>query len=181
MRNASYRDALRTVCESYRLFAIEGDDALRDRLGFAGADPGVLVAPDIAPYRERKVRLLNGGHTISVPLALLAGCESVGEAVRHPLVGAFLRRAMLDEIAPTLGRPDAADYAHAVLARFANPYVHHALFDITLQGTMKMRVRVVPTIVRHTERTGHAPDALALGFAAFLLFMRGDLHDARRA
>jgi tagaturonate reductase len=178
---ATYRDALRTVCETYRLFAIEGDDALRARLGFAGADPGVLVAPDITPYRERKVRLLNGGHTISVPLALLAGCETVREAVEHPLVGAFVRRAMLEEIAPTLGQADAAAYAQAVLARFGNPFIRHALFDITLQGTMKMRVRVVPTIARHAERVGHAPDALALGFAAYLLFMRGELHERRRA
>ena len=49
-----------TACETYALFAIEGDDALRDRLGFAD-DSRIVIAPDIRPYRERKVRLLNGG------------------------------------------------------------------------------------------------------------------------
>jgi hypothetical protein len=60
-----YRDELLTTCEPYRLFAIEGDDALRARLGFADADPGVVVTDDVRPFRERKVRLLNGTHTIS--------------------------------------------------------------------------------------------------------------------
>jgi tagaturonate reductase len=175
-----YRDELLTTCEPYRLFAIEGDDALRARLGFADADPGVVVTDDVRPFRERKVRLLNGTHTISVPLALLAGCETVREAVTHESVGPFIRRVMLEETVPTLGDPDAEAFAHAVLDRFGNPHVRHALLDITLQATMKMRVRVVPTIQRHVERTGRAPALLTLGFAAFLLYARGELQARRK-
>ncbi len=67
-----------------------------------------------------------------------------------------------------------------MLDRFANPYVHHALCDITLQATMKMRVRVVPSILQYAARTGRAPESLAFGFAAYLLFMRGDLQARRR-
>jgi tagaturonate reductase len=176
-----YRDALLTTCELYRLFAIEGGEALRARLTFADADPGVVVTPDVRPFRERKVRLLNGTHTAMVPLALLAGCETVREAVEHEAIGPFVRRVMLDEIVPTLGDPDAEAFARAVLDRFGNPHVRHALVDITLQATMKMRVRVVPTIERHVARTGQAPALLALGLAAFLLFARGDLQARRRA
>jgi tagaturonate reductase len=68
-----YRDGLITACESYALFAIQGDERLRDALGFVDADPRIIIAPDIRPYRERKVRVLNGTHTISVTVALLAG------------------------------------------------------------------------------------------------------------
>ena len=175
-----YRDELLTACELYRLFVIEGDDALRTRLGFADADPGVVVTADARPYRERKVRLLNGAHTITVSLALLAGCETVRDAMTHELVGPFVRRVMLDEIAPTLQDPAADAFALAVLDRFANPYIRHALFDITLQATMKMRVRVVPIIERHVARTGRVPALLSLGLAAFLLFARGDLQERRR-
>ncbi|MDP9348113.1 MAG: tagaturonate reductase, partial [Gemmatimonadota bacterium] len=128
-----YRDGLLTTCEVYRLFAIEGDEALRARLRFAAADPGIVVTPDVAPYRERKVRLLNGAHTVTVPAALLSGCETVLEAVRHPLVGPFLRRVMLEEIVPHLEAPGAEEFAHAVLDRFANPFIRHALLDISLQ------------------------------------------------
>jgi tagaturonate reductase len=134
-----------------------------------------------APYRERKVRLLNGAHTISVPLALLAGCETVREAVEHPLVGRFVRRALFDELVPGLGAPGAEAFARDVLDRFANPFVRHALVDITLHGTTKMRVRVVPSVLGYAERTGRVPSTLALGFAAYLLYMRAELQAGRRA
>lgn len=166
-----YRDELLTVAEAYRLFVIEAEDELRARIPFADID-GVTVAADVSPFRERKVRMLNGAHTITVPAALLAGCTTVLEAVNHPLVGPFLRGALLDDIVPTLDAPGSAQYALAVLDRFANPYVKHALTDISLQQTMKMRVRIVPTVVRYAERTGRAPESLAFGFAAYLLFVR---------
>lgn len=166
-----YRDGLLTVAEAYRLFVIQGDERLRARLAFAGL-PGVTVTEDVAPYRERKVRMLNGAHTVIVPAALLCGCETVLEAGRHPLIGPFLRGAMLEEIVPTLDAPGAETYAAAVLDRFANPYLRHALIDISLQQTMKLRVRVVPTIAKYAERNGRAPECLAFGFAAYLLFLR---------
>jgi tagaturonate reductase len=170
-----YRDALLTTCEPYRLFAIEGDDEVRARLPFANGTPDIVIADDISAYRERKVRLLNGTHTAMVPVALLAGCETVLDAMDHERVGPFIHRMMLDEIVPGLDVPDALAFAHKVLERFRNPYIRHALFDITLQGTTKMRVRVVPSIVRHAKRTGYAPPLLALGFAAHLSFLRGEL------
>ncbi len=182
-----YRDALLTTCEPYHLFAIEGDDALRARLGFVAAHgDSVFVTPAVAPYRERKLRLLNGTHTAMVPLALLAGCATVRDALHDPRLGAFVRRVLFAEIAPTLDAlggtlPGLDAYARAVLDRFDNADLRHALWDITLQGTTKVRVRVVPTIARYAAARGRAPEALVLGFAAHLWFCRGALQDARRA
>lgn len=175
-----YRDELLTACEPYRLFAIRGDAALRARIRFAGADPRIVVTGDVGPYRERKVRLLNGTHSIMVPAALLAGCEIVSEAVGDPEVGSFIRRVMADEIVPSLDAPGAAEFARETMDRFANPYIRHALADITLQQTMKLRVRVVPSIVSFTAKTGRAPRLLALGFAGYLLFMHPDTPAERR-
>jgi tagaturonate reductase len=179
-RELGYRDALLTTSEVYRSFVIEPNGVPPERLRFAGADAGIVLTSDAAPYRERKVRLLNGGHTATAAVALLAGCTTVREAVEHELVGPFLCRVVFDEIVPGLDAPGAAEFARAVLDRFANPFIRHALFDITLQGTMKMRVRVVPSILRHAERTGTVPEGLALGFAAHLLFLRGELQESRR-
>jgi tagaturonate reductase len=173
-RMLGYRDPLLTTCESYRLFAIEGDDEIRARLPFAPDTRGLVIADDIAPYRERKVRLLNGTHTAMVPVALLAECETVLDAMKHEQVGRFIRRMMLEEIAAGLDAPDAVAFAYEVLDRFSNPHIRHALLDITLQGTTKMRVRVIPSIVRHAKRTGHAPAFLSLGFAAHLLWVHGE-------
>ena len=69
---------------------IEGDDALRERLPFARPEFGVLVVDDVTPYRERKVRLLNGGHTAMVSLALIAGIDTVRDAAEHKQIGRFL-------------------------------------------------------------------------------------------
>ena len=175
-----YDDGMITIAEPYRLFAIEGDAALRERLGFADADEGVIVAGSITPYRLRKVRLLNGAHTSFVSLAILAGCRTVREAVEHPVLGTFLRSVLLDEIVPSLDVPGAEGFARDVLGRFANPYLQHQLWDITLQGTTKFRVRVVPSILDHVRSTGSVPRALAFGFAGFLALQQGTLQDARR-
>lgn len=175
-----YTDAMLTTCEPYRLLAIQGDDALGARLRWASREDGVLITDDVTPYRERKVRLLNGAHTVMVPLALLAGCETVREAVEHASVGAFLRRALLDEILPGVSAPGAEAFAREVLDRFANPHLRHQLTDITLQGTTKMQVRVVPSIRAYVGRTGRVPAALALGFAAHLELLRDEHRALRR-
>ena len=180
-RQLGYRDELLTACETYALFAIEGDESLRYRIGFAGVDSRIVIARDITPFRERKVRLLNGAHTIVVPVALLAGLETVSEACDNERVGRFLRRAMLDEIVPSLSVPDGEMFARETLDRLANPFIRHALIDITLHGTAKMRVRVVPSIVRYWARTGRVPSSLAFGFAAHTALLRGELQAERRA
>ena len=84
-KDLGYRDDLLIMAETYRLWAIEGDVTLRERVGFLEADPGIVVAKDITPFRDLKVRILNGGHTMMVPVALLCGLTTVREAVawRH--------------------------------------------------------------------------------------------------
>ena len=88
---------------------------------------------------------------------------------------------MLDEIVPSLDVPGAEQFAREVMDRFANPFLQHSLFDITLQGTTKFKVRVVPSILDFARRTGTSPRALALGFAGFLAFQDGSLQAQRRA
>ena len=180
-RELGYQDDMLTVCEVYRLFAIEAPASVAQRIHFASADPNIIVSSDIAPYRLRKVRLLNGAHTVLVPLALLAGCRTVAEAVSDEKVGAFLRNVLLNEIAPVVPADGAMQFANAVIDRFSNPYIRHELVDITLQQTMKMRVRVVPSIIDYAKLNGEAPPSVALGFAAYLLFMRGDIATSPKA
>ena len=176
-----YRDELATICEPYRLFAIKTDSKSRRRLESLAADPGVLLTDDVAPYRERKVRILNGGHTAMVSVALLCGCETVSDAMLDRDVGRFARHAIMDEIVPSIDTPGAEEFAREVLERFSNTFIAHGLMGITLHGTTKMRVRIIPSIVSYTNSRGHPPAALALGFAAFLFFLRGDIQTQRAA
>ena len=174
-----YRDDLLTTCEPYAFFGIEGDERLRARLGFIGEDTRIETTLDIRPYRRRKVRILNGGHTIVAPVALLAGLETVREACDDERVGRFLRRAIFDEIVPTVDVPGAEQFALDVMDRFTNPHIRHALVDITLYGGAKLRTRVVPTILEYHARLGRVPASLAFGFAAYVAFKRGDVHALR--
>jgi tagaturonate reductase len=174
-----YRDDMLTVCETYQLFAIEADATTAKRLQFTQADPSIIITDDITPYRLRKVRLLNGAHTIMVPLALLSGCKTVAEAVADVAVGTYLRKVLKNELVRSVAVPGAADFADTVLDRLSNPYIRHELIDITLQQTTKMQVRVVPAILDYALRKRQAPPGIAVGFAAYLLYMRGDESSAR--
>jgi len=165
-----YRDALLTVTEPYALWAIEADpEELRAAFPIEGAN--VVFAPDIAFYRERKLRLLNAVHTATAPLALLAGVRTVRESTVHPMLALFLKQLLFEEIIPAtdLPREDARAFAHQVLERFANPWLDHEWRVIATNQEEKFRIRVVPLI------TGRAQPDLALAAAAHLLFIRAPL------
>lgn len=170
-----YEDRLLTCAEVYSLWAIQGEDVLRRRLAFAAVNPTIIVTEDITPYRERKVRILNGTHTLTVPAAFLLGNRIVRDNMNHALTAKFIERIIFDEIVPSLevDRESATVFAHEVLARWRNPFLQHKLIDITLHSTSKMRARNVPTILRYYQKMKKTPRLIAFGFAAYLLFMRG--------
>lgn len=175
-----YSDALWTVAEQHALWAIEADPVeLEEAFAIAGA-PSVVVDPDISLYRERKLRLLNGTHTVTAPLALLAGVPTVREAVQHPLLGRFMQRVLFEEIpaGTTLDPRDATAYAGTVLERFRNPWLSHQWQVIATNQAAKFRLRVVPTIQRYVTQRQRIPRGLALGTAAFLRFSGARALDA---
>ena len=166
-----YDDRLLTVAEPYRLWAIQipaGHSA--EQLALRATDEGVIIVDDIRPYRERKVRILNGTHTAIVPAALLFEFATVAQAVGHAVFGRFVSRMVMDEIVPSLDvdHDMAASFARDVLERFANPFIRHELVDISLQQTAKMDVRVMPSICGYTARHGSIPPLLTFAFAAFI-------------
>jgi tagaturonate reductase len=87
---------------------------------------------------------------------------------------------MLDELAPAipyeLDLERAREFGNQVLDRFRNPFIRHQLLDITVQYTAKMKMRNIPTLLNHYEKTDQVPLLIAKGFAAFLLFMKPVLH-----
>ena len=173
-----YDDELLIVAEVYRLWAIETRSArTRAILSFGQADSGVVVAPDIEKFRELKLRLLNGSHSLTCGLAVLAGFTTVKEAMRDPAFAAFIGRLMQDEIVPAISgtvvlAEEARQFAANVLDRYRNPFLEHQWLSITLQYTNKMRVRTVPVLQQHYRKVGAPPRRMALGLAAWLLFMR---------
>ena len=171
-----YKDDLLTMSEVYRLWAIEGGDHIKSVLTFASVDEGVVIAPDINLFRELKLRMLNGTHTLSCGLAYLAGFGTVKQAMDDADMQTFIARLMLNEIAtgiPYEVDPGVAQtFGNKVLDRFANPNIEHLWINITMQYTSKMKMRNVPVIVKYAERIKAVPENIALGFAAYLLFLK---------
>lgn len=170
-----YQDALLTVSEVYRLFAIEGDkDTLLQKVPFLQADEGIIIDKEITPYRERKLRILNGGHTISVAAGFLCGLETVYDCMEDEVMSKFITQVIHNNIIPSLDidQKMATEFANDVLDRFRNPFLNHQLISITLQYTSKMNMRNGLTFVRYYEKQGKVPALMCAGFATYLLFTR---------
>ncbi|HVU54363.1 MAG TPA: tagaturonate reductase [Puia sp.] len=172
-----YTDELLSISEVYRLWAIEGDEAVQSVLSFAAADAGVIIKPDIEVYRELKLRMLNGTHTLSCGLAYLAGFGTVKNAMEDADFATFVSDLMLKEIAPaipyTIPAEQSREFGLQVLDRFRNPHLQHQWISITMQYSSKMKMRTIPVLLQHYKKHGAPPPLFALGFAAYLLFMKG--------
>lgn len=169
-----YVDALIDIAEPYHFWAIEAPPAVARELPFDAIGLDVVWADDIGGYRERKVRILNGAHTMTALAAFLAGQATVRECMIDPTIAAYVRRGLFDEILPALDLPrsDTEPFAAAVLDRFANPFLDHALLNIALNSASKFRVRVLPTLRTSIERFGKVPPVLSFSLAALMAFYR---------
>lgn len=175
-----YEDALLDTGEPFGLWVIEGPQELEEELPFARAGLPVKVVADHTPYKKRKVRILNGAHTCMIPTALLCGQTIVRECMEDPEILAFLRRAVYDEIIPTLTLPkdELLAFAHAVEERFANPFIDHQLVSILLNNTSKWKARVLPSLRAYLEKKSELPACLTLSFAAYLeCYVTRDVQD----
>lgn len=174
-----YTDELAIMAEPFRLWAVESEsDRVRERLSFARADEGMVIASDIRKFKELKLRLLNGSHTFSCGLAVLCGFATVKEAMQHPGFVRYLNILMREELVPAvvgdhIGEAEATRFAGTVIDRFSNPFLDHPWLNISLNYTSKMEMRNVALIQRFSERRQSPPILMALGFAAYLRFMHG--------
>lgn len=176
-KELGYADDLLIMCEPYRLWAIEGSPEIEHILSFAGADEGVVIANDINIFRELKLRLLNGTHTLSCGVAFLSGFNTVKEAMDNTDFDAYIGTLMETEISKAIPYsidPAKADaFAAKVLDRFRNPQIEHQWLSITVQYSSKMKMRVVPVLLHYYAQHNKVPENMALGFAAYILFMKG--------
>ena len=176
-KSLGYTDHLLTNAEVYRLWAIEGDEKIKNILSFAQVDEGVVITPDIDRYRELKLRVLNGTHTLSCGVAFLANINTVKEAMDDDIISSYIENLMMNEVAPAIPYPidlsEARAFGEKVLDRFRNPHIKHQWINITVQYSSKMKMRNVPILLKHYSDNNTPPPLLSLGFAAYLVFMKG--------
>lgn len=181
-----YEDDLMIMSEVYNLWAIETtNQKTKDILSFSIVDNGIIIASNINKYREIKLRLLNGTHTFSCGLAYLAGFETVKDAMANKSMNLFVHNLMITEIGPCIEnfeitRLEYYEFAKNVLDRFRNPYIDHRWLSITLNFTGKMKMRNIPLLSEHYSRFNEVPQHMAIGFAAYLLFMKATVKDGNK-
>ncbi|QEC69386.1 tagaturonate reductase [Panacibacter ginsenosidivorans] len=175
---SGYTDELAIMSEVYRLWAIETNDKkVIGTLSFAQADSGVVLAADIYKYRELKLRLLNGPHTLSCGLAVLSGFVTVKEAMLDGDFRNYITQLMQQEIAVAItdeqiSYKEAIAYTKEVIDRFSNPFLEHKWLSICLQYSSKMLMRNIPILQKHYAKSNTVPHLMAIGFAAYILFMK---------
>lgn len=171
-----YLDNVIDTAEIFHLWVIEGDKKLAEEIPFHKIGLNVLWTDDVTPYKKRKVRILNGAHTMMVLAAHLAGLETVREAMDDKLVFSFMKQGLFEEIIPTLDLPkeELEQFANDVIERFKNPFIKHYLLSIALNSVSKYKVRVLPSLLAYIKEKGIEPKRLVFSLAALIAFYRTD-------
>ena len=174
-KQLEYHDNLIVSAETFFLWVIEGDAALKEKLPFHKTNLDVKIVDDMQPFRTRKVRILNGAHTAMVPFSILYGNETVKETINEEFTGPFIRSLVFDEIIPTLDMEteELEIFAEAVFDRFRNPFIKHQLASIALNSIAKFKVRVLPSLLEYVKRTDGLPMRTVFTFACLIRFYKG--------
>ncbi len=174
-----YEDPLIDVGEVFGVWYIEGPKELEERLPFKAASVNVHVVPEVAPYKKRKVRILNGAHTGFVLGAYLAGQDIVRDCMHNDTIRGFMNKMLYDEVIPILplDEDDCKEFAAAVTDRFNNPFVDHQLMSISLNSTSKWKARNMPSFLEYIEKFGKLPAALTMSLAAYIAFYSSDIQE----
>lgn len=164
-------DAGMVKAEPFSQWVIEDD--------FAGPRPrwedaGAQLVADVRPFELAKLRMLNGSHSTLAYLGLLAGHETVDQAMADPAIAAVIDQLMLEAAAtlPVVPGLDPTGYATALRRRFSNAALAHRLAQIAMDGSQKLPQRLLGTIVdRH--RAGARAQAATMGIAAWMRHFAG--------
>ena len=170
-----YEDHIMVVGEPFALWVIESPEDISGEFPLPEAGLPVIFTEDQKPYKQRKVRILNGAHTSFVPASFLCGNDTVKESMEDGDIRDFMERTIFDEVIPALTLPEEEleEFAKAVIQRFDNPYVKHSLLSVSLNSVSKWRTRCMPSLLGYVEKFGRLPQRLAFSLAALLAFYGG--------
>lgn len=170
-----YEDKLLVAAEPFFFWAIEAPKEKAKAFPAPKSGLDVIFTNDIKPYKTRKVRILNGAHTLSVLAAFLSGHNTVFEMMSDGVFVAFIENTLKEEIIPFINLPDDEKnaFAKAVTERFKNPFLGHRLIDISLNSVSKYKARCLPSVLDYAKEKGFAPSNLSFSLAALLKFYDG--------
>lgn len=176
-----YKDNCFVTCEPFLFWAIECDPKWAERFSVDKIGFNIIFSKDITAYKTRKVRILNGAHTLSVLGAYHCGYDIVLEMMNDEVFRRFITKAMFEEIIPTIDLPfdELSSFANAVIERFDNPFIKHRLLDISLNSVSKYKARCLCSLLDFVKEQNKLPQALTLGLAALIYFYKGEFENGK--
>ena len=161
--------------EIFHLWVLKKEPLVQKYLPADKTGLNVIFADDIHPYKQRKVKILNGSHTALVPVAYLCGIDTVGESMNDKTISKYVRDFVFEEVNPTINLPQdqMTAFANSVIERYQNPYIRHELMSIALNSTTKFKTRLLPTLLDYVRITGKLPKHLLFSLAAIIEFHKG--------
>jgi fructuronate reductase len=174
-----WTDAVPVVTEPFSEWVLSGAFPAGRPAWEAG---GARFVDDVEPYEQRKLWLLNAGHSLLAYHGLRRGLETVAEAVADPFCAAELER-LWSEARVVVPLPDGEidEALESLRTRFANPRIRHRLAQIAEGGALKLPVRVLE-VVRRRRAAGLGPGAALAGVvAAYALFAQPGANPTRAA
>ena len=161
--------------EIFHLWVLKKEPLVQKYLPADKTGLNVIFADDIHPYKQRKVKILNGSHTALVPVAYLCGIDTVGESMNDKTISKYVHDFVFDEVNPTINLPQdqMVAFANSVIERYRNPYIRHELMSIALNSTTKFKTRLLPTLLDYVKIKGKLPAHLLFSYAAIIEFHKG--------
>lgn len=173
-QSLGYHDTHLNTAEPYMAWVLESPVGVRDEIPLHSVADNVIWTDHVKPYRERKVRLLNGAHTMMTPVSLLLGIQTVRQSIEEPLIRRFVQKGLFEEIIPTIPQPqnELEQFANDVIERFSNPFIAHQLKSIALNSVSKFKTRLLPVLIDFVVGKGHAPACISLAAASLIQLYR---------
>lgn len=173
-----YTDKLLDTAEPFFFWAIEDKNGLKELFPAHKTGLGAVFCDDISGYKIRKVRILNGAHTVSVLGAFLEGFDIVRDMMNDELFEGFIKSTLENEVIPfiPLLYEEKTSFAKSVLERFNNPFIDHRLLDISLNSVSKFKARCLPSLLDNVK-SGVFPKNMFFGLACLIEFYNGKFNE----
>ncbi len=165
-------DAWPVVTEPFRQWVIE------DRFPLGRPDwekVGAIMVDDVHPFEMMKLRCLNGAHSTLAYLSVVAGIETISDAMADPDLPNIIRKLWDKDLIPSLPivpGTNVEDYTRELETRFQNRGVRHLTLQISSDGSQKLPPRLLEA-ARELYAAGKTPDVIPLTVAAWMRFLSG--------
>lgn len=136
---------------------------------------GVQFTPDVDPYEQVKLRMLNASHNMMCFPGILIGHRIVHLAMQDPNVSTLLEQFLSQDAGPLLNAPpgmSTGDYGEMLLKRYRNPAIGDQLLRIASDGASKLPVFVQDTAKALVQR-GQEHRRIAFLLACFTEYLKG--------